>query len=425
MEDSVLFSWVELETVAVEVVLIVLYSNRIKIGPSVSIGRRIIYFILFFLPLAIMSLYPALSVLRIIYSFFGLTILYRFCYDMDLPNSVYVTAVFLILSVAADIICSYCLKWIGVFNNGISDSSFDRITYNVMSKLIHLILIQTVPFLIRRKQPHLSFMGAIPLLTAQLASIVVCVCLYFSGVAAGEVQLRTIIGVLATLYVNIVICFYVEAISAKNELAREMEVAEREYQHNLKYYESVKQSQEETRCLWHEIQKYMNAIHTLVGEGENQAAVQCMAEVEQIFNSLTVNVDVGNKIISGILSIGLQQAKQHHIPFHVDAWVSADIGIAPQDLFIILGNAIDNAIEECSQLAAEEEKYINVSIHQKGQLLAVKVENPCRLQPTPKPGKIHGYGLKNVKRCVDKYDGELQAAAQDGVFSFFVLLNLK
>ena len=92
------------------------------------------------------------------------------------------------------------------------------------------------------------------------------------------------------------------------------------------------------------------------------------------------------------------------IPFYIDAWVSADLGVLPQDLFIILGNAIDNAIEECCQIPVEQEPHIQVSIHQKGKMLAIKVENPCRSQSTPKPGKIHGYGLKNVQRCVDKYN---------------------
>ena len=150
-----------------------------------------------------------------------------------------------------------------------------------------------------------------------------------------------------------------------------------------------------------------------------------MSEAEELFTNLTVNVDVGNNIISSILSIGLHQSKQHDIPYFVDAWVSADLGVTPQDLFIILGNAIDNAIEECCQLNQDQGPYINISIHQKGQMLAIKVENPCRPQQTPKPGKIHGYGLKNVKRCVDKYNGELQAVVQDGVFRFFVLLNMK
>lgn len=243
MDDRVLYSLVELGTVAVEVVLIVLYCNRLHLTAKVSVSMRTLCFAVFFLPLALMSLFPVLSALRVLYSFVGLAVLYRFCYDADWPNSVYMTAVFLLLAVIADILCSACLGWMGISENGLADTPFHRIAYNGMSKLIHLILIQAAPLLIRRKEPHLSLAGAAPLLTAQFASLAICLCLYFSG--TGEASLETVIGVLATLYVNIVICFYVEAISAKNEMAREKEVAEREYQYNLKYYASVKQSQEE------------------------------------------------------------------------------------------------------------------------------------------------------------------------------------
>jgi sensor histidine kinase regulating citrate/malate metabolism len=93
-------------------------------------------------------------------------------------------------------------------------------------------------------------------------------------------------------------------------------------------------------------------------------------------------------------------------------------------LFIILGNAIDNAIEECNALPAESERYINISIRQKAQLVVMKVDNPCRESQTAKPGYIHGYGLKNVRRCVEKYHGELQYGVDHGVFHFFALLNL-
>lgn len=405
--------------------MILLYCNRLNVKSIMSTGVTTICYVAFMAPLAIISLYPTVSALRIGYSFVGLILLYRFCYGVDWPNSIYWTAVFLILSLASDILCSYVFNVLGITNNGLSGGVFERIAYNSIAKLLHLILIHTVPFLIHGKHSHISFGGIVSLLTAQLASLMICLCLYFAGARTGDIPFETMLGVVATLYVNIVICFYVEAISTKNDLDREKELMEREYQNDIKYYESIKKSQEETRSLWHEIQKYLNTIHALVDDGRSSAAVQCMAEVEQHFGKLTINVDVGNSIINSILSIGLHQAQENHIPFYVDAWVAADLGVLPQDLFIILGNAIDNAMEECCLVPPEQNPHIKVAIHQKGKMLAIKVENPCRAQSSPKPGKIHGYGLKNVQRCVDKYDGELQASIQDGIFHFFVLLNMK
>ena len=164
LADNFIYSLVELGTVAVEVVLILLYCNRLNVKSTMSTGITAACYALFLTPLAIMSLCSAMPAWRIGYSFVGLALLYRFCYDIDWPNSIYLTAVFLILSLASDILCSYGFDVIGIENNGLSGSAFERIAYNGIAKLLHLILIQTVPFLIRRKQPRISFVGIIPLL---------------------------------------------------------------------------------------------------------------------------------------------------------------------------------------------------------------------------------------------------------------------
>ena len=316
------------------------------------------------------------------------------------------------------------MSLIGISNEGYTGQPIDRIAYNVAAKLIHLIFIQFIPLLTRRDKSNCTFMGTIPLLTAQIASLLACLCLYFSGGVHQDVSGITIFGILAMFYVNIIVCFFVETLTAKNELLREKELTAQEYQYRLKYYDSLKQSQEETRILWHDIKKYLNAMKTLIGEENHEAAVSCMNEANQLFENLSVSVDVGNDIISGILSIELQSANANQIPFHLNVWVSEYLNIAPQDLFVILGNSIDNAIEECSTLPPEYKRYINVSIKQKDQLIVIKIDNPCREIQTPKAGNVHGYGLKNVQKCVEKYKGELQYGMENGVFSFFALINL-
>ena len=138
MADNFIYSLTELGTVAVEVVLILLYCNRLNVKSTMSTGITAACYALFLTPLAIMSLCSAMPVWRIGYSFVGLALLYRFCYDIDWPNSIYLTAVFLILSLASDILCSYAFEVIGIENNGLSGSAFERIAYNGIAKLLHL-----------------------------------------------------------------------------------------------------------------------------------------------------------------------------------------------------------------------------------------------------------------------------------------------
>jgi hypothetical protein len=424
LQIEAVYNFIEAGTILAETILIILYCRRLNFHATTGKWQLILGYTSLFIPLCLLSFFLDLPWLRILYSFVGISLLFMLCYGLNIPNSVYLSALFLTLSAIADIGCSYCMTFLGISNEGYTGQPMDRIAYNVAAKLIHLILIHLITIFIPRKKANNTFGGTLPLLTAQIASLIACLCLYFSGGTHHDISSITIIGILAMFYVNIIVCLFVETLTTKNELLREKELAAQEYQYRLKYYSSLKQSQEETRALWHDIKKYLNAMKSLIGVENNAAANSCLEEAEQLFENLAVNVDVGNNVISGILSIELQNANSHKIPFHVDAWVPEKINVAPQDLFIILGNAIDNAIEECDALPAESERYINISIRQKAQLVVMKVDNPCRESQTAKPGYIHGYGLKNVRRCVEKYHGELQYGADHGVFHFFALLNL-
>ena len=424
LQNETILNLIELGTIIAEIILIILYCRKLNVHTVGGKFDAILGYTILFIPLCILSLSSVPPWMRILYSIIGIMFLFKHCYGLSIPYSLYLAALFLTLSVIADIGCSYCMSLIGISNEGYTGQAMDRIAYNVAAKLIHLILIGLIPILIRREKSNLTFMGTFPLLTAQVASLFACLCLYFSASAHQDVSGITIFGILAMFYVNIIVCFFVETLTSKNELLREKELTAQEYQYRLKYYSSLKQSQEETRLLWHDIKKYLNAMKTLIGEENHEAAASCMNEADQIFESLSVSVDVGNDIISGKLSIELQSANAHQIPFYLDVWVAERIEIAPQDLFVILGNSIDNAIEECSELPPEYTRYINISIKQKDQLIVIKVDNPCREVQTPKSGKIHGYGLKNVQKCVGKYNGELQYGVENGVFHFFALINL-
>ena len=51
----------------------------------------------------------------------------------------------------------------------------------------------------------------------------------------------------------------------------------------------------------------------------------------------------------------------------------------------------------------------------------MKLENG--LPPTTKEDKyLHGYGLKSVKRIVEKYDGTCSVFKEDGMFQVNILL---
>ena len=108
--------------------------------------------------------------------------------------------------------------------------------------------------------------------------------------------------------------------------------------------------------------------------------------------------------------------------------------ISAVDLYTILGNVLDNAIESVLLLPDPDKKVISVSIWAKGNLLLIQVENYYEnenltfsdgLPVTTKSAKDgHGYGLKSVRRCVEKYHGSLDVSAENNLFRLTIILPL-
>ena len=109
-----------------------------------------------------------------------------------------------------------------------------------------------------------------------------------------------------------------------------------------------------------------------------------------------------------------------------------DIKVGDIDLCIVIGNLMDNAMENTLKLDNRDERFIRVYIREmKGQLY-ISISNSfggeikkSGLQfLTTKLGKEHGFGLKRVDSIVDKYDGFLNRQKEEGVFATEVILPI-
>ena len=103
------------------------------------------------------------------------------------------------------------------------------------------------------------------------------------------------------------------------------------------------------------------------------------------------------------------------------------------DLYTILGNAIDNAIDGVSSLV-EDKRTISITIDEQGGLLFIQLENYFEGEirffagfpiSTKKDGVNHGYGLRSIQYLAKKYDGHMRVSAKNGVFTMRVIIPLR
>ncbi|MCQ4936347.1 GHKL domain-containing protein [Anaerotignum propionicum] len=99
-------------------------------------------------------------------------------------------------------------------------------------------------------------------------------------------------------------------------------------------------------------------------------------------------------------------------------------------LYIILGNAIDNALE-CLCKRESIEKKLSILILEDNKNLLIKIENPFTgslnfkngLPLTTKQNRtMHGIGLQSIRKLVQEKDGYFKITTINNNFSLEILL---
>lgn len=138
----------------------------------------------------------------------------------------------------------------------------------------------------------------------------------------------------------------------------------------------------------------------------------------------------GNEAIDILLSDKLALCQQEQIACAVDVDGTLFAFIAPLDLCVLVGNALDNAIEACLKLEDTAVRRILVKSLRRGGFVALSVRNSFDgrlatqgglLRSTKPDAENHGYGLSNIRRTAAAYGGEVSCRRQGKEFVLTLL----
>lgn len=140
-------------------------------------------------------------------------------------------------------------------------------------------------------------------------------------------------------------------------------------------------------------------------------------------------VDCGNRTVDSILNLELSKAKEAGLDLDVKATIPSKLPFNESGLLSLFTNVIDNSIEACVR---DENKgaVIEANITVKGDYLYFCVSNPTKKKDINEEGtskddkKLHGYGMKIIKKIVSKYNGYYRCTISDGVFYSDVILDM-
>lgn len=148
------------------------------------------------------------------------------------------------------------------------------------------------------------------------------------------------------------------------------------------------------------------------------------------FDSLTIS-KTDNSVVDALVNYKYTIAKRFGIDFIVKLEIPVSLPFDSADMCVILGNALDNALE--ANIRADiEKRYVKLNMRMERNNLVIIIENSFDGHISKdKKGKIltvktnkidHGLGLDSIQKAVNKYHGFMKKSYTKNVFTLEILL---
>ena len=318
---------------------------------------------------------------------------------------------------ATDIVSALAFQLFGVRNEALMANHTYRSLYLVVCHIIMFGLVLLVCLINRKSKRQISLRILLPVTPCWVISILLCFLLTWQCFDMRyELHPLFVFVLLGLLYTNIMVIYYTNRIHDQVREKKAWEIAEHHYAMQQEYYDQLRVQQEETRALWHDISKYLRASKAEASDG-------ALIQVQEMLDSISCVVDVNNRVASVILNEYVQAARASDVELEMDIQVPEVLFVTAADLYVLIGNTMDNALEACQSLPPKERR-ITLKLKTHNNILFFEMSNPFKEEHLARVRNCyHGYGLKNVARCVEKYNGKMEVSKANGVFQVTAYLN--
>ena len=209
-----------------------------------------------------------------------------------------------------------------------------------------------------------------------------------------------------------------------NLLEKEMRIVNQKSDLLMKYYENVKNQDQENSIFRHDLKNHLSVIKDNLPECMSVYVNDIMSHIDK--DNIRFYSD--NKILEALINDKLDQAKRNGIELSVKCDDTNIEILSDYDLVTILSNLIDNSIDAVNTNISEERQII-LRIKEVKNNLVIKIKNTFNNEirynkeelMSTKEGHS-GLGIKSVKSVVSKYQGEIKMDITDNMFSVLIII---
>ena len=228
-------------------------------------------------------------------------------------------------------------------------------------------------------------------------------------------------------------CLILEVINKiryKLQEKRNMKIAEEKEKILYKYYKVAKENNENASMIKHDLKNQIQIAYAMRNKNDN--FVNILEDIDAELDKVNTNIYSKNEILNTVLLLKKIEAKKFDINmvYKIDKSISLD-SMKDSDVCKLFSNLLDNSIEASKKT---DDKKVLLKLCKRNDYIVLICENTYKEElrknilgflTTKENKKEHGYGIKIIKSISDKYGGEMNIQAKNGLFKVIIVFNIK
>lgn len=253
--------------------------------------------------------------------------------------------------------------------------------------------------------------------------------LFLNGESKYPLQNPNYLAAIADIFNCIFILIICYSFCCVRERDRRNDIINKMLIDSQQHYKFKKETIDIINAKCHDIKHQIGALRRMSAEEQDER----IKEIEQRIMFYDIAVDTGNEVINTILTEKTLYCTENGIRLYVSGSGKRLGFMDSVDLYILLGNALDNAVEGVEQVSDNDKKIINFSISEQGDIVLIRTDNYYEgkinfkdgLPVTSKSNKFyHGFGMDSIRKIVEKYYGSISVNTEKGIFTLQMVIPI-
>lgn len=237
--------------------------------------------------------------------------------------------------------------------------------------------------------------------------------------------------VVLLIVVALIFVMYLKLIDAY-EMKRKNDIFKLELDLYLEHMKEKENTMLEIRKTKHDLKHKLTYMLELSKNKEYEKLETYIEEMADLksWDGLSV-ANTEHSFIDALINSKYVTAQKYGIKLQTKLDIPYDLPFDNADLCVILGNALDNAIE-ANQVSGIEDAYIDLKMKYDGGNLVIFLENTFdgivkkdskgKLLTRKKGKESHGIGLNSIENSLKKYHGYMDISIDDNIYKLTMIM---